>query len=142
MNLKARRDEGELLKKAGVLHAELSKIIAQLGHGQTIVIADYGLPAPRGVRVVDLAVRPGLPPFLDVLQAILAELSVESIEVAKELEQQHPAMFRQILNMADVPCTTVEHEALKHQLSTATAIVRTGECTSYANVILTSGVLF
>ena len=34
------------MKRAGLLHAELSGLIAAMGHGDLLVIGDAGLPVP------------------------------------------------------------------------------------------------
>ena len=59
------------MKKTGLLNQPLSAVIAGLGHMETLVVADAGLPIPPGVERIDLAVSAGLPPFLDVLRAVL-----------------------------------------------------------------------
>ena len=51
------------MKKSGILHPELARVIASLGHGDGLCIADAGLPVPAGVLRIDLALGPGLPPF-------------------------------------------------------------------------------
>lgn len=38
------------MKKHGVLNSEIASILALLGHTDTIVIADCGLPIPDGVK--------------------------------------------------------------------------------------------
>ena len=58
------------MKKTHLLHAELSQLIAAMGHGDAIVIADAGLPVPAGTRCIDLAVTRGVPSFEQVLDAV------------------------------------------------------------------------
>lgn len=130
------------MKKQGVLHGELSRYIASLGHGQSLVIADYGLPVPAQVPLIDLAVTQGVPSFRDVLSTVLEEYSVEVATVAEELQEEHPELFAEIISMVQAPLEVISHEVLKERLSAARVIVRTGEFTSYANVILKSSVLF
>ncbi|MEL7164747.1 MAG: RbsD/FucU domain-containing protein, partial [Pseudomonadota bacterium] len=72
------------MKKAGILHAELSAVVAGLGHGDLLVIGDAGLPVPPGVPCVDLAVTLGVPGMLDVLDAVLSEMCVETAFRAEE----------------------------------------------------------
>ena len=130
------------MKKQGVLHGELSRYIASLGHGQSLVIADYGLPAPAQVPLIDLAVTQGVPSFWDVLSTVLEEYSVEVATVAGELQEAHPELFAKIASAVQAPLEVISHEAFKERLGSARVIVRTGEFTSYANVILKSSVLF
>lgn len=130
------------MKKSGILHAELSKIIALMGHGQTLVVADYGLPVPRDVPMIDLAVRPGVPSFLDVLGTILEELKVEGYVIATELKDLNPHLAGLVHTLIGESATFVPHETFKQQVKEAVTVVRTGEHTPYANVILRSGVVF
>jgi D-ribose pyranose/furanose isomerase RbsD len=53
--------------------------LASLGHTDTVVIGDCGLPIPEGVERVDLAVVQGLPRFAPVVEAIAEELVVQKI---------------------------------------------------------------
>jgi D-ribose pyranase len=130
------------LKKTGILHSELSKIIATLGHGQTITIADCGLPVPNGVPCIDLALKEGVPGFLDTLETVLSELVVEKYTIATELTEKNPALFETIDGMTKTAKEVVSHEAFKEQTKNSYVIIRTGEWTPYANVILHAGVAF
>ncbi|MDR2328870.1 MAG: D-ribose pyranase [Comamonas sp.] len=133
------------MKRAALLNIELSQIIAAMGHGDLLVIGDAGLPVPPGVRRVDLAVARGVPSLDQVLQAILSELQVEAAIVANECldGQQLPAWYqqRQADGLPSAP-QCVSHEAFKAMSRQAVAVVRTGECTPYANIALRSGVAF
>jgi D-ribose pyranase len=130
------------VKRTALLHAELSQVIAALGHGDMLVIGDAGLPIPDGPRRIDLAVARGVPLLADVLQAVLTEMQVESVVVADEAlngAKALPAWYPQSLGMAP---QTVPHEEFKRRSAKARAIVRTGECTPYANIMLIAGVSF
>jgi D-ribose pyranase len=70
------------VRDTGLWHPRLAALVAGLGHTETIVVADAGLPVPPGVEVVQLAVTRGVPPFLAVLDAIAGELVVEAATVA------------------------------------------------------------
>jgi len=138
------------MKRGIILHPELSRVIASLGHGDALVIADAGLPIPPGVERVDLAYAPGKPPFMDVLEAVLAEMEVERATVAAEIETVTPEAFwrplrdrlRSLPKVAKRGVEVVPHEELKRLTRAGRAVVRTGEFTPYANAILYSGVVF
>ena len=138
------------MKRGAILHPELSRVVAALGHGDALVIADAGLPVPPGVERIDLAYAPGKPPFLDVLEAVLAEMEVERAIVAAETGAASPEAFARPLleRLRSLPkvggrgVETVPHEELKRLARGARAVVRTGEFTPYANVILVAGVVF
>ena len=131
------------MKKSGLLNADLLRVIASMGHTDRLVIADSGLPIPPDVPRIDLALAAGIPSFLDTLRAVLGELQVEAAVVAEEIRQRNPEIYqatRQMLGGSRVE--HVPHEAFKVLLPGVRAVVRTGEQTPYANVILQSGVTF
>jgi D-ribose pyranase len=131
------------LKKTGLLNQPLSTVIAGMGHFDTLVIADAGLPIPPGIQRIDLAVSTGIPPFLDVLKAVLGEMQVQGAIIAAEMGKRSPAMRTSLLEvLGDIPVEVVPHEEFKIKTKTAVAVVRTGEFTPYANVILIAGVIF
>lgn len=129
------------MKRQGILNAPLSAHLARLGHTDLVVVADCGLPAPPVVPVVDLAVVPGLPAFLPVLDALVAELAIEETAVAGEAEKANPSIWRE-LRQRFPDAAVISHDDLKSASWQARLIVRTGEATPYANVILRCGVPF
>ena len=133
------------MKRTALLHAELSHVIASLGHGDMLVLGDAGLPIPDGPRRIDLAVARGVPRLDEVLQAVLSEMQVEGIVIADEAldgdgdTKKLPGWYPQSLGIEP---QTVSHEEFKRRTAKARAMVRTGECTPYANIILIAGVKF
>src|SRR4051812_22146958 len=102
------------MKKTGLLHAELSQVIATMGHGDLLVIADAGLPVPPGTRCIDLAVTRGVPSFEAVLGAVLGELQVERAVHASEMLQRAPELAARLrVLLGDTPMEQVDHEAFK-----------------------------
>jgi D-ribose pyranase len=87
------------MKKYGHLNRDVSRVLARMGHTDSLVIADCGLPVPDGVECIDL--------------------SHERVQV-----------------------DFVTHETLKDLTRRARAVIRTGEATPYANVLLYSGAIF
>ena len=131
------------MKRTTLLHAELSEVIARLGHGDLLVIGDAGLPIPDGPRRIDLAVSANVPRFHEVLAAVLAEMQVEGAVIAEEIVAANPAVHAELRRqLQGRPVSTLSHEDFKALTRGARAIVRTGEFSPYANVILRAGVVF
>lgn len=131
------------MKKTTLLNANISSVISRMGHKDTLIIGDCGLPIPKKTERIDLALRKGVPSFLDTLDTILTELCVERAVLAEEIKTASPEMYMEIVNrLNNIPVDYVSHEELKRQTASAQAVVRTGECTPFANVILVSGVTF
>lgn len=131
------------MKKTPLLNVALSEVIASLGHTDTVVIGDAGLPVPAGVRCIDLALTQGVPGFIETLRVVLTEMQVEKALIAEETRQVSPQILQQIQEMVPAEkIQTISHEALKERSNMARTIIRTGEFTPYANIILVSGVVF
>ncbi|MBC9247055.1 D-ribose pyranase [Paracoccus sp. 11-3] len=127
------------MKRGKLLNAELSGLVASMGHGDLIVVGDAGLPVPSGVVCIDLAVTGGVPEMFQVLDALLSELVVERSAIAVEASEDLSEHFRK----RDIGTVeTVTHEEFKRISADARAIIRTGEFTPYANICLWSGVAF
>ena len=129
------------MKRTALLHAELSHAIATLGHGDMLVISDVGLPIPNGPRRIDLALTPGIPAVADVLRVVLTELQVEKAVIATEAVERAQGLLPGWCQLPVTP-QTVSHDEFKRLTERARVVVRTGECTPYANVILVAGVTF
>lgn len=127
------------MKKRGILNGPLSGALATLGHGDLIVVADCGLPLPLNAPIVDLALIPGTPAFTAVLDALLADLVVESALAAEECRG---GPVEEWIHGRLPTVDYIPHEQLKALTAAAKIIVRTGEATPYANIILRSGVPF
>lgn len=131
------------MKKHGVLNSEIASVLASLGHTDMIVIADCGLPIPDGVKRIDLAVEIGKPSFLDVLQVVADDMAIEKVTLAEEVINNNAEVNKEIeLKLIEPAFEYVSHEQFKEHTKNAKAIIRTGEATPYANVILHAGVIF
>lgn len=131
------------MKKGKLLNSEISYVISQMGHTDSLTIGDCGLPIPKDIKRIDLALKYGVPSFLDTLDTVLEELCVEEIIIAEEIKEAAEQMYKEILNrFKNVKVTMVKHEEFKTMTNNSHAVIRTGECTPYSNIILKSGVVF
>ena len=131
------------VKKIGILNQPISAVIAGLGHADTLVIADAGLPIPPETQRIDLALTKGIPTFLDTVRAVLTEMRVERAIVAEEMLEASPNLYQAVEELlGDAPIETVTHLIFKEHTRSARAVIRTGEFTPYANIILVAGVVF
>jgi D-ribose pyranase len=128
------------MRRDGILHPQLAAALAALGHTDTLVVADRGLPLPDGPETVQLAVVPGVPAFSVVLEAVLAEIVCQSAMVAAETPAD--ALWLQTVREAVPEVTEVPHEELKRLTWSARLVIRTGESVPYSNIVLRCGVPF
>jgi D-ribose pyranase len=131
------------MKKTGILNQPISAVIAGMGHTDMLVIADAGLPIPLEVERIDLALLPGVPGFLQTVAAVQGEMQVEKVIVASETDDKSPHIAEALKAIfPEARFEWVSHAELKQLTHQAVAVIRTGEFTPYANVILVSGVVF
>ncbi|MCF3097271.1 D-ribose pyranase [Aeromonas australiensis] len=139
------------MKRGLLLNAPLSALVAQIGHTDEITICDAGLPIAAGPERIDLALMAGTPSLETVLTALLTDLVVEKVIMASEIKQISPAAHQALVAQLEAHAAAqgkpiaIEyclHEEFKTRSRQSKAIVRSGEVTPYANLILCAGVAF
>lgn len=139
------------MKKSTLLHAELSYLVATLGHTDEVTICDAGLPVPEPVQRIDLALTHGVPGFIETVRTFLSESQIEGVVMAEEFRQVSPALHQAMIEMLheeqirsgrEISVSYLSHDAFKARTHKSRAVIRTGECTPYANVIFQAGVVF
>ncbi|MFX3632875.1 MAG: D-ribose pyranase [Candidatus Pristimantibacillus sp.] len=131
------------MKKLGILNSHISKILADLGHTDTIVIADVGLPIPPDVPKIDLALKLGIPSFQDVVDIIAEDMVIEKVIVAEELAENNKTTSYYLKDkFKEITIEEYSHEQFKQLTQNAKVVIRTGEAKPYANCILQAGVYF
>ncbi|MGR9546082.1 D-ribose pyranase [Priestia megaterium] len=129
------------MKRHGMINSHITKILTDLGHTDTIVIADAGLPVPSDVPKIDLSLKLGVPSFEDVVVAVLEDMATERIVIASEMKDRNQKAY-ELMEKQNILVEKVSHEQLKMLTSKAKVVIRTGEATPYANCILQAGVIF
>ncbi|WCP69758.1 D-ribose pyranase [Vibrio tubiashii] len=139
------------MKKSTLINSELSYLVATLGHTDEITVCDAGLPIPDEVQRIDLALTHGVPSFLETVRVLLSESQIEGVIIAEEFAKvspaHHEALVKELATESElsgkkIEVTYVSHEDFKARTQQSRAVVRTGECTPYANVIFQAGVVF
>lgn len=128
------------MKKGGILHPEICKLLAASGHTDYITICDRGFPVPEGPSRIDLALVDNMPTVLDVLRAVAAEWTLDRVIITQEMTEispQHVEAIRAIVG--DVPLDVRSHLELKHLSRTARGTIRTGDTTPWGNIVIVSG---
>ncbi|MGA7506821.1 MAG: D-ribose pyranase [Erwinia billingiae] len=139
------------MKKGTLLNSDISSVVSRLGHTDSLTIGDAGLPIPAGPQRIDLALTHGIPSFLQVVHTVTEEMQVESAIIAEEIKSHNPRLHSDLLALLDllqqhqgntISIQYVTHHQLKQQTQRSQAVIRSGECSPYANIILTAGVTF
>ncbi len=128
------------MKKSGILHPELSHLLASSGHTDYLLGSDRGFPVPEEPQRIDLALIDDKPTVLEVLAAIGAEWSIDRILVTDEMALVSPNRVAELhALLPNVRFETVSHLELKRLGHGAKATIRTGDTCPYANCIIVSG---
>lgn len=131
------------MKKKGIINGQLAGCLAALGHKDRFLLCDAGMPIPKGVPIVDLAVVGGVPTFCQVFDAIMDEIVVEKYTLAEEIKETNPQILAHLREtLHDAEETFIPHVELKKETANVKFAVRTGEFSYYPNVILQAGVCF
>ena len=133
------------MKRHGILNSDISRVLSYMGHTDCICIGDCGLPIPDETERIDLAVKFGVPTFMDVLKEVGNDMKIEKIVLAEEIKEHNPQVLAEITEYfkgQDVEVEYVSHVGLKQMTRGCKAVIRTGETTPYANIILQSGCIF
>ena len=133
------------MKRNGILNSDISRVLSYLGHTDCICIGDCGLPIPDDVERIDLALAFGEPTFMRTLEIVAGDMKVEKIVLAEEIKTQNPNVLQQVEALfagQEIEVEFVSHTELKARTHDCKAVIRTGEITPYANIILQSGCIF
>lgn len=139
------------MKRNGILNSHISRVLSYMGHTDTIAIGDCGLPIPETTERIDLALEFGKPSFLDVLKAVSKDMKIEKVVLAEEIQTKNPDILREVEKLFQeieektgqkIETEFVPHMELKERTKTCRAVIRTGEITPYANIVLQSGCIF
>ena len=129
------------MQEVGILNGKIAALLARCGHMDEIIVCDAGFPIPLEVETIDLAISANRPTTLEVMAEILKYFSVEKIVLAEEIQKHSPTMFARLTGLFDKDVTVecVPHIEFKQRSRSVKAVVRTGDFTAYANILLVSG---
>lgn len=133
------------MKKNGILNSDISRVLSYMGHTDTIAVGDCGLPIPDETERIDLALDFGVPTFMQTLKVISDDMKIEKIILADEIKEHNPDILNQVLELfkdQNIEISFTSHTQLKTLTKSCKAVIRTGETTPYANIILQAGCIF
>ena len=87
---------------------------------------------------------------MDVLKAVSSDMKIEAVVLAEEIKEQNPQILEEIQELfasfetgfKPEKVEFVPHTRFKEMTKECRAVIRTGETTPYANIILQSGCIF
>ncbi|MBQ8727940.1 MAG: D-ribose pyranase [Oscillospiraceae bacterium] len=133
------------MKKNGILNSDISRVLSYMGHTDRIAVGDCGLPIPDETERIDLALMFGVPTFMQTLKVVSEDMKIEKVILAEEIKDKNPKVLKEIEELfegQEIEFEFVSHTELKEKTKDCKAVIRTGETTPYANIILQSGCIF
>lgn len=126
--------------KTGILNPQINALLARVRHTNTLVIADRGFPFWPGIETIDISLVDDVPTVLDVVRAIRGNFTVGKAWMAEEFRAANNAeklaAFAEALDGATIAYEP--HAELKHRVTAALGLIRTGDTTPYGNLVLES----
>lgn len=126
--------------KTGILNPQLNSLLSRVRHTNTLVIADRGFPFWPIIEILDLSVVDDLPTVLQLLKVIRPNFQIGNAWMAKEFIQHNEANTRALFVEAlqGVNLKYESHIKFKKRIPHAIGLIRTGDTTKYANLIIES----
>lgn len=126
--------------KSGILNPQLNSLLSRVRHTNTLVIADRGFPFWPQVETIDISLVDDLPRVLDVLKAIRSNFNIGRVFMAEEFRSANGPDTQMRLEqvLQGVPTSFEPHIEFKKRVPAAIGLIRTGDTTQYANMILES----
>ena len=126
--------------RSGILNPGINSLISRVRHTNTLVIADRGFPFWPEIETVDVALVDDIPRVLDVLRALQDRCVFGRLFMAEEFQRENPQAVQDAFAEAigDLPTSYEPHDAFKKRVPRAIGLIRTGDTTPYANMILES----
>ena len=124
----------------GILNPAINSLLSRIRHTNTLVIADRGFPYWPMVETVDISLVDGVPRVLEVLAAIRGQWRCGAAFMAEEFKSANESATQQqfLTGLQGVPLTFEAHVIFKKRVPAAIGLIRTGDTTQYANMIVES----
>ena len=126
--------------KTGILNPQINSLLSRVRHTNTLVIADRGFPFWPMIETVDISVVDDLPTVLQLLKAIRPNFQIGKAWMAQEFLKANNAKTRAAFTNAlqGIALNHEPHVEFKKRIPHAIGLIRTGDTTQYANLVLES----
>jgi D-ribose pyranase len=126
--------------KNGILNPAINSLLSRVRHTNTLVIADRGFPFWLQIETIDISLVHGVPRVLDVFKAIQTNFVIGKVVMAEEFRAANdPETVRSFVSCFGNIATVFEpHLQFKQRVPSAIGLIRTGDTTEYANILLES----
>jgi D-ribose pyranase len=126
--------------KTGIFNLQINSLLSRIRHTNTLVIADRGFPFWPMIETVDISLVDDVPTVLAVLRALRPNFQVGKAWMAREFMKANNAKTRAAFAEAlrGIQLAREPHVEFKQRVPHSIGLIRTGDTTPYANLILES----
>lgn len=126
--------------KTGILNPAVNSLLSRIRHTNTLVIADRGFPYWPQIETIDISLVDDVPRVLEVFSAIKLNFVIGQVVMAEEFRRVNgPETVRKVEEcLGNIPIVFEPHLHFKRRIPEAVGLIRTGDTTQYANMILES----
>lgn len=125
--------------RSGILNPHILELISRIRHTNTLVISDRGFPFWPQIETVDISLIDDVPTVLQVFAALKENFVYGNVWVAEEFKSSNSAAkLAELQNQVGATLTFESHVALKQRVPGAIGLIRTGDTTQYANLVIES----
>jgi D-ribose pyranase len=126
--------------KSGILNPQINALLSRVRHTNTLVIADRGFPFWPTIETIDIALVDDIPTVLEVLRAMRPNFTIGNAWMAEEFARHNSPETQRAFAAAleGIVLMTEPHAEFKRRVPQAIGLIRTGDTTQYANMILES----
>jgi D-ribose pyranase len=126
---------------SGILNPQILSLLARVRHTNAIVISDRGFPFWPQIETVDISLVDDVPTVLQVVAALRKNHNFTEAIMAKEFQKNNFKIPQEKFAKAlrRIPTKFEPHAEFKKRVPGAIGLIRTGDTTQYANVMLISG---
>ena len=127
--------------KSGIINPDINHLLARIRHTNMLVISDRGFPYWPMIETVDISLVDGIPTVLQVFKAVKSNFDICEIYMAKEFGLENSVEIQKEYAKATqgIMLNFEPHVELKKRVPEAIGLIRTGDITQFANMILVSG---
>ncbi len=126
--------------KTGILNPQINSLLSRVRHTNTLVIADRSFPFWPMIETVDISLMDDVPTVLQVLFALRPNFQIGKAWMAREFLKANTAKTRATFAGAlhGMELIHEPHVEFKKRVPHVIGLIRTGDTTQYANLILES----
>jgi D-ribose pyranase len=126
--------------KSGILNPAINSLLSRIRHTNTVVIADRGFPYWPQIETIDISLVDDVPRVLEVFNAIKANFVIGQVVMAEEFRRVNDLETVKRFDdcFGNIPAVFEPHIQFKQRVPQAVGLIRTGDTTQYANMILES----